>query len=167
MWGWAGFYWPQVAEEEIDDYVGSCDDCQGNKASRSKRHGTVHPLELSYSKPSRRQPKVVQSYLVRSGLRSLWIRADCRLNYNCQSDGVYIMCSILLHCWNRAAIRQTDYIRHPLTLPKGRAPTRASLISQVLSTRSGTTWMANESTKVSPMWMRSWDLNTTLRRYCI
>ena len=35
--------------EDIEDYVRSCDDYQRNKASRHKRHGTLHPLELSYS----------------------------------------------------------------------------------------------------------------------
>ena len=42
------FYWPRIAED-IEDYVRSCDDCQRNKESRHKRHGTLHPLELSYS----------------------------------------------------------------------------------------------------------------------
>ena len=40
------FYWPRIAED-IEDYVRSCDDCQRNKASRYKSHGTLHPLELS------------------------------------------------------------------------------------------------------------------------
>ncbi|HEY4064592.1 MAG TPA: DDE-type integrase/transposase/recombinase, partial [Puia sp.] len=42
------FYWPRMAED-IEDYVRSCVDCQRNKASRHKRHGTLHPLELSYA----------------------------------------------------------------------------------------------------------------------
>ena len=42
------FFWPKMVEE-IEDYVRSCEDCQKNKASRHKRHGTLHPLELSYS----------------------------------------------------------------------------------------------------------------------
>ena len=40
------FYWPEMAKD-IEDYVRSCEDCQKNKASRHKRHGTLHPLELS------------------------------------------------------------------------------------------------------------------------
>ena len=42
------FYWPRMAED-IEDYVCSCYDYQRNKASHHKRHGTLHPLELSYS----------------------------------------------------------------------------------------------------------------------
>ena len=42
------FYWPRFSKD-IEDYVRSCDDCQRNKASRHKRHGTLHPLQLSYS----------------------------------------------------------------------------------------------------------------------
>ena len=34
--------------KDIKDYVCSCEDCQKNKASRHKRHGALHPLELSY-----------------------------------------------------------------------------------------------------------------------
>ena len=42
------FYWPEMAKD-IEDYVRSCEDCQRNKASRHKRHGALHPLELSYA----------------------------------------------------------------------------------------------------------------------
>ena len=42
------FYWPRMAKD-IEDYVCSCDDCQRNKAFCHKRHGTLHPLELSNS----------------------------------------------------------------------------------------------------------------------
>ena len=40
------FYWPEMAMD-IEDYVRSCEDCQKNKASQHKRHGALHPLELS------------------------------------------------------------------------------------------------------------------------
>ena len=42
------FYWPEMAED-IEDYVRSCEDCQKNNASRHKRHGALHLLELSYA----------------------------------------------------------------------------------------------------------------------
>ena len=35
--------------KDIEDYVRSCEDCQKNIASRHKRHGVLHPLELSYA----------------------------------------------------------------------------------------------------------------------
>ena len=41
-------YWPEMAKD-IQDFVRSCEDCQKNKASRHKRHGTLHPLELTYA----------------------------------------------------------------------------------------------------------------------
>ena len=40
------FYWPEMAQD-IEDYIRSCEDCQKNNAPRHKRHGTLHPLELS------------------------------------------------------------------------------------------------------------------------
>ena len=42
------FNWPEMAKD-IEDYVRSCEDCQKNKALHHKRHGTLHPLELSYA----------------------------------------------------------------------------------------------------------------------
>ena len=42
------FYWPEIGKD-IEDYVCSCEDCQKNKVPRYKRHGTLHPLELSYT----------------------------------------------------------------------------------------------------------------------
>ena len=41
------FYWPEMAKD-IKDYIRSCEDCQRYKVSRHKRHGALHPLELSY-----------------------------------------------------------------------------------------------------------------------
>ena len=42
------FNWPEMTKD-MEDYVRSCEDCQKNKAARHKRHGTLHPLELSYA----------------------------------------------------------------------------------------------------------------------
>ena len=42
------FYRAEIAND-IEDYIGSCEDCQKNKTPRHKRHGTLHPLELSYA----------------------------------------------------------------------------------------------------------------------
>ena len=42
------FYWPVMAKD-IEDYFRSCEDCQKNTALRHNRHGTLHPLELSYA----------------------------------------------------------------------------------------------------------------------
>ena len=42
------FNWPWMAED-IEDYGRTGDGSQRNKASRHKMHGTLNPLELSYS----------------------------------------------------------------------------------------------------------------------
>ena len=42
------FYWLEMAKD-IEVFVRSCEECQKNKAPRHKRHGTLHPLELSYA----------------------------------------------------------------------------------------------------------------------
>ena len=42
------FYRPDMAKD-IKDYICSCKDYQKNKARGHKRHGTLHPLELSYA----------------------------------------------------------------------------------------------------------------------
>ena len=34
--------------EEVQDYVRSCDTCQGDKASRHKKYGLLDPLEVPY-----------------------------------------------------------------------------------------------------------------------
>ena len=41
-------YWPEMAKDFEDD-VRSCEDCQKYKASRHKRHGVLHAVELSYA----------------------------------------------------------------------------------------------------------------------
>ena len=42
------FYWPEMAKN-IEDYVRSFEDYQKNKAPCHKRHGMLHPLEMSYA----------------------------------------------------------------------------------------------------------------------
>ena len=42
-------FYSQEMAKDIEDYVRSCEDCERNKASRHKRHGALHPLELCYA----------------------------------------------------------------------------------------------------------------------
>jgi hypothetical protein len=42
------FYWPGM-EAQVRQYVHECDSCQRNRASRHRRNGLLHPLELPSS----------------------------------------------------------------------------------------------------------------------
>ena len=44
----SNLYWAEIAKD-IEDYIRSCKDCQKKKVPCHKRHGTLHPLELSYA----------------------------------------------------------------------------------------------------------------------
>jgi hypothetical protein len=69
------FFWPKMGEE-IEDYVRSCEDCQRNKASRHKRHGTLHPLELSYSPWDSISMDFIIQLPLSEGCATVWIIVD-------------------------------------------------------------------------------------------
>src|ERR1700712_2354959 len=69
------FFWPKMAEE-IEDYVRSCEDCQRNKASRHKRHGTLHPLELSYSPWDSISMDFIVQLPLSEGCVTIWVVVD-------------------------------------------------------------------------------------------
>ena len=69
------FYWPHMAEE-IEDYVRSCDDCQRNKISRHKRHGMLHPLELSYAPWDSISMDFITHLPVSEGCFTVWVVVD-------------------------------------------------------------------------------------------
>ena len=69
------FYWPHMAEE-IEDYMHSCDDYQRNKASRHRRHGTLHPLELSYSPWDSISMDFITHLPVSEGCATIWVIVD-------------------------------------------------------------------------------------------
>ena len=41
----ANFYWPKM-NQEVEEYVCSCDSCQPNKATRHKKYGLLDPLDI-------------------------------------------------------------------------------------------------------------------------
>ncbi len=43
----ANFYWPNM-DQDIEEYVRSCDSCQRNKTARHKKYGELLPLEVPY-----------------------------------------------------------------------------------------------------------------------
>src|SRR6266705_5283647 len=69
------FYWPGMAGE-IEDFVRSCDDCQRNKAPRHKRHGTLHPPELSYSPWDSISMDFIMQLPVSDGCSTVWVIVD-------------------------------------------------------------------------------------------
>ena len=69
------FYWPRMAED-IEDYVRSCNDCQRNKASRHKRHGTLHHLELSYSPWDSISMDLITHLPVTEDCSTVWVIVD-------------------------------------------------------------------------------------------
>ena len=41
----ANFYWPKM-DQEVEEYVRSCDSCQRNKATWPKKYGLLDPLDI-------------------------------------------------------------------------------------------------------------------------
>ena len=69
------FYWQEMAKD-IEDYVCSCDDCQKNKASRHKRHGALHPLELSYAPWDAISMDFIMQLPKSEGCSTVWVIVD-------------------------------------------------------------------------------------------
>ena len=68
-------YWPEMAKD-IDVYVRSCEDCQKNKASRYKRHGTLHPLELTYAPWDAISMDFITQLPKSDGCSTVWVIVD-------------------------------------------------------------------------------------------
>ena len=60
----------------IEDHVHSCEDCQKNKASRHKRHGTLHPLELSYAPWDAISMDFITQLPKSDGCSTVWVIVD-------------------------------------------------------------------------------------------
>ena len=69
------FYWPVMAKD-IEDYIRSCEDCQKNKASRHKRHGVLHPLELSYAPWDAISMDFITQLPKSDGCSTVWVIVD-------------------------------------------------------------------------------------------
>ena len=62
--------------KDIEDYVRSCEDCQKNKAPRHKRHGTLHPLELSYAPWGSISMDFITQLPKSEGCSTVWVIID-------------------------------------------------------------------------------------------
>ena len=69
------FFWPQM-DSWIRDYVGSCDECQKNKASRHARYGLLQPLEVPYAPWDSISMDFITDLPLSDGHDSLWVIVD-------------------------------------------------------------------------------------------
>jgi len=71
----ANFYWPKM-DENITDYVRSCDVCQRNKVIRHKKYGLLEPLEV----PMRPWTAISMDFIVglpkSDGYTKIWVIVD-------------------------------------------------------------------------------------------
>ena len=71
----ANFYWPKM-DQEVEEYVRSCDSCQWNKATRHKKYGQLDPLDI----PNRPWDDISMDFIVglpeSSGHTKIWVVVD-------------------------------------------------------------------------------------------
>jgi hypothetical protein len=71
----ANYYWPKM-DQEVDEYVRSCDACQRNKAVRHKKYGLLDPLEI----PNRPWDDISMDFIVglpeSGGFTKIWVIVD-------------------------------------------------------------------------------------------
>jgi len=69
------FWWPKM-DERIIDYVGSCLECQKNKAARHQPYGLSSPLELPYSPWQSIAMDFISELPLSEGCDQLWVVID-------------------------------------------------------------------------------------------
>jgi len=71
----ANFYWPKM-DEQITEYVRSCDICQHNKVIRHKKYGLLEPIDV----PMRPWTSISMDFIVglakSEGYRKIWVIVD-------------------------------------------------------------------------------------------
>ena len=71
----ANFYWPKM-DQEVEEYVRSCDSCQRNKATRHKKYGLLDPQDI----PNRPWDDISMDFIVglpeSSGHTKIWVVVD-------------------------------------------------------------------------------------------
>jgi len=66
------FFWPQM-DSWIQDYVGSCEDCQKDKAIRHARYGLLQPLEVPYPPWDSISMDFITDLRLSDGHDSIWV----------------------------------------------------------------------------------------------
>jgi len=69
------FWWPKM-NEQIIDFVGSCPECQENKASRHQPYGLSSPLELPYAPWQSIAMDFITDLPISDGCDQLWVIVD-------------------------------------------------------------------------------------------
>ena len=68
----ANLYWPRV-DQEVEEYVHSCDSCQWNKATQHRKYGLLDPLDI----PNRPWDDISMDFIVglpeSSGHTKIWV----------------------------------------------------------------------------------------------
>ena len=71
----ANFFWPKM-DQEVEEYVHSCDSCQRNKATRHKKYGLLDPMDI----PNRPWDDISMDFIVglpeSSGHTKIWVVVD-------------------------------------------------------------------------------------------
>ena len=74
-WIKANFYWPKM-DQEVEEYVRSCDSCQRNKATQHKKYGLLDSLDI----PNRPWDDISLDFIVplpeSSGHTKIWVVVD-------------------------------------------------------------------------------------------
>jgi hypothetical protein len=69
------FFWPKM-DQEVRDYVRSCDVCQRDKVSRHKRYGLLQPLEIPYRPWTSISMDFITALPESDGFTQIWVIVD-------------------------------------------------------------------------------------------
>jgi hypothetical protein len=69
------FFWAKM-DEEVRDYVRSCDTCQRDKVSRHKRYGLLQPLEIPYRPWTSISMDFITTLPESDGFTQIWVIVD-------------------------------------------------------------------------------------------
>ena len=71
----ANFYWPNM-DQDIEEYVRSCDSCQRNKTARHKKYGELQPLEVPYRPWTSISMDFIVGLPESGGYTKIWVIVD-------------------------------------------------------------------------------------------
>jgi hypothetical protein len=69
------FCWPKM-DEDVRDYVRSCDTCQRDKVSRHRRYGLLQPLEIPYRPWTSISMDFITALPESDGYTQIWVIVD-------------------------------------------------------------------------------------------
>jgi hypothetical protein len=69
------FYWSKM-DDDVRDYVRSCDTCQRDKVRRHRRYGLLQPLEIPYRPWTSISMAFITALPESDGYTQIWVRVD-------------------------------------------------------------------------------------------